>query len=537
MLTMLKKSLLIRLALVMGTIVTLAFIGMLSSVFVAETSEGQASAINQAGTLRMQSYRIALDVANYPEEGITAERIDQTYSLINEFHERLYNPRLTGALAKTDTPRIHTAYNQVTSQWGEVFLPKLEGLLQQLARDGRYTEYTERMRFDYLVLVDGLVAHVHEMIDVLEYEVETRIRLLRLIQIISLFLTTLVVSITMYMMHFNVMGPLRELLGAAKGVQQGDFSQRVDGSMDDELGQLGQAFNMMAEDLSKMYADLEKRVKEKTCDLERSNRSLELLYKVTRRLSEAPLTDEVYTYLLEDIEKLVGTGPGSICLGQGGDDCAYKLASTRQTAISCTDLFNPPDCGDCLKEGAPRQMLLPREFGGWQQIFSIPIRDHQQQYGVLLVDLPSDGEPLHSWQKRLLTSVASHIAIALNINRRASQARMLALLEERSVIARELHDSLAQSLSYLKIQVTRLDAAITQVDNQRQVRAVTAELRDGLNSAYRQLRELLTTFRLKIDEAGLNEALKKTVVEFSQHSQVAITLDNQMGGCRLRPNA
>ena len=50
-----------------------------------------------------------------------------------------------------------------------------------------------------------------------------------------------------------------------------------------------------------------------------------------------------------------------------------------------------------------------------------------------------------------------------------------ALHEERSLIARELHDSLAQSLSYLKIQVSRLQTLL-KLDS--------AQLRNRLNSGY-----------------------------------------------------
>jgi len=38
-------------------------------------------------------------------------------------------------------------------------------------------------------------------------------------------------------------------------------------------------------------------------------------------------------------------------------------------------------------------------------------------------------------------------------------------MQERTVIARELHDSLAQALSYLKIQVSRLNKAIPKHDD------------------------------------------------------------------------
>ena len=47
-----------------------------------------------------------------------------------------------------------------------------------------------------------------------------------------------------------------------------------------------------------------------------------------------------------------------------------------------------------------------------------------------------------------------------------------------------------------------------------------AELREGLNSAYRQLRELLTTFRLRIEGEGLAAALQTTVTEFSGRGDI-----------------
>jgi nitrate/nitrite-specific signal transduction histidine kinase len=43
----------------MSGIVLLALLSMISSVLIAESSKGDAAAINLAGSLRMQSYRIA----------------------------------------------------------------------------------------------------------------------------------------------------------------------------------------------------------------------------------------------------------------------------------------------------------------------------------------------------------------------------------------------------------------------------------------------------------------------------------------------
>jgi two-component system nitrate/nitrite sensor histidine kinase NarX len=143
---------------------------------------------------------------------------------------------------------------------------------------------------------------------------------------------------------------------------------------------------------------------------------------------------------------------------------------------------------------------------------------------------------LQDWQTRLLEAVADHIGIAINIAQRTTQSRRLALLEERSVIARELHDSLAQSLSYMKIQVSRLAAALPRTQDETQARDILQELRDGINSAYRELRELLTTFRLKMDGRGLSSALEETVRELRERSALTVTLVNRLHSTQLTPN-
>ncbi|WP_348265663.1 histidine kinase, partial [Salmonella enterica] len=63
------------------------------------------------------------------------------------------------------------------------------------------------------------------------------------------------------------------------------------------------------------------------------------------------------------------------------------------------------------------------------------------------------------------------------------------LMEERATIAPELHDSLAQVLSYLRIQLALLKRAIPEVNAGAQ--SIMAHFSRALNDAYRQLRELL----------------------------------------------
>lgn len=62
------------------------------------------------------------------------------------------------------------------------------------------------------------------------------------------------------------------------------------------------------------------------------------------------------------------------------------------------------------------------------------------------------------------------------------------------------------------------------------------ELREGLDNAYRELRELLSTFRAHMDLRGLGYAIQATIDEFSQRSSLQIKLDNRLVNCRLTVN-
>lgn len=532
-----KRSLLLRLGIAMATIFALAVIGMLSSVFIADTSEGFAAAINQAGTLRMQSYRIASSMANgipgdMPRSG------EVTRKLVAEFERRLFSPRIHTVLTKGPSESVTQAYNRVEKRWQWEIHPNLKvyleltsaafgerGIAQQIAQQRHY----------YLSHVDSFVDNIHHFVEALELDAEAQNRQLRLIQLVALMLTLFVALVSIYLTKRTVLNPLKDLLVCARAARRGDFSVRSHHSSEDELGQLGDAFNVMAADLSKLYEGLEARVREKTLNLERSNRSLELLYITAKRFSDSSLSDEVLKSLIHDIEQAMGVRSGTICLGQVGDRQAFRLASTSPVDIE-RQISGGGDCSRCLGNGETHTFKVDCEGGECVNVFSTAIRDQQQQYGVLLVEFNVEQE-LEEWQQRLLETVASHIAMAINLSQRVSQNRMLSLLEERSVIARELHDSLAQSLSYLKIQVSRLEKAVSEEQAKDDLLLISGVLRSALNGAYRQLRELLTTFRLRMSEAGLGAALDETVREYRERGGLEIELIDRIANCRFSPNA
>lgn len=156
-----------------------------------------------------------------------------------------------------------------------------------------------------------------------------------------------------------------------------------------------------------------------------------------------------------------------------------------------------------------------------------------EHFGLLMLEAKPEQEFYES-DITLAEITAQLLSLVLGAQSREEQARRLALFEERAAIARELHDSLAQSLSYMKIQIARLQ---THKDLQHSdSHEITSELREGLDNAYRELRELLSTFRMHMDVRGLGFAIQAAIDEFAHRSPVAITLDNRLVNCRLTVN-
>ncbi|HIE38111.1 MAG TPA: HAMP domain-containing protein, partial [Anaerolineae bacterium] len=87
------------------------------------------------------------------------------------------------------------------------------------------------------------------------------------------------------MIAVNVRTVIREagrLSQSARRLAAGRFDERIPVIREDEFGQLARSFNRMAAELEALYAGLERRVAERTADLERRSLQLEAAAQVAR---------------------------------------------------------------------------------------------------------------------------------------------------------------------------------------------------------------------------------------------------------------
>lgn len=509
----------LRVASVLGAVALLAAVVVLTAAWFTEQSTGKGAAINVAGSLRMQSYLLATRVA---DQRLDAQsRLAAIAEEVAGFETRLRNPGLVAALRSERS--LRQQHERIESEWSALRPLALAAVGDAEARD--------RFLRDVHPFVGGIDAFVRA----LELDLESRIHMLQVALGGALFLILVLVVTAFFVLDIQVFQPIKDLVRVTQAVRTGQFAVRAEATGDDELGQLGRDFNHMVEELGGLYGSLEAQIAAKTADLAQKNRSLMLLYDTARELSSAHLEQGALMRVADKVREVLGVQGVVVCARQPDNAMGLPLAHAEARAGSICDAVR---CAGCLDEAKVSWHEL-REAGdgaAGQQVVSVPIVDGERVYGVLPLML-SPGQVLDSWQLDLAQTVGRHLGAAMSAAEARDEHRRLALLEERSAIARELHDSLAQSLSYTKIQLARLSALLASAHTRpEQAREVVQELREGVSAAYRQLRELLTTFRLQLSGKGLSSALQEAVADFTARSGIAATLDNGLFGLELSAN-
>ncbi|MBU2534559.1 MAG: sensor histidine kinase [Chloroflexota bacterium] len=123
--------------------------------------------------------------------------------------------------------------------------------------------------------------------------------------------------------------------------------------------------------------------------------------------------------------------------------------------------------------------------------------------------------------------------INLNIRRRIERE---AIIEERRRIAREIHDGVAQSLSYLNMKTKSVSDLLTSKNS---VQALTElnEIREVVQDTYEDIRESIDQLSTEIKSVSILAALGNYVREFSSNNGIPVQFEISKPFTRLSPVA
>ncbi len=485
---------------------------------------GGAAAVNEAGRMRMQAWRLAFVTAAGDASRMT--------EYLGEFEASLGTLREgdpARPLMVPDDERLQLLFGRVEREWRQ-----FRGLL------GGPTESAA-----LAASAHAFVGSIDDWVRAIENHLARWTALLHAVQLALLAIGSMGVLACVYTAYRFVLSPVTALTAATARVQSGDLTTRVRLKSGDEFAILGEGFNAMAERIESMYRNLEARVAEKTRELESKRARLEALYAVTTLVANATTLERLadgFVALMGRIAKAEGvilrwtdeqTQRYVILAAQGIPE--RMLSAERCLAAGSCHCAQPESTGARVIPIVEAGAELPHCVeAGFRSVLTLPVRHHDQVKGE--VDLLfSTPYRLTDAERSLFDAITTHLAAAIENIRLTALERESAVAQERLFIARELHDSIAQSLAFAKLQVDMLRTARRRQDETAAGQAID-EIDTGLRECYADVRELLVHFRTRTESEQIEPALRTTLRKFEHQTGIRPTLRMAGHGVALPPD-
>lgn len=136
-------------------------------------------------------------------------------------------------------------------------------------------------------------------------------------------------------------------------------------------------------------------------------------------------------------------------------------------------------------------------------------------------------------QLALLGTVAGQVALVIRNAYLMAEMEFKTTMEERSRLAREIHDGLAQTLGFLKLQTAQMRNYLSQGDLDQLSKSLQTSY-EILSDAYLDARQAIDGLRIN-PENGLAAWLEQTALEFQETSGLIVELIDVRGGQILAP--
>lgn len=500
--------------------------------------EGGAAAINDAGSLRMRTYQLGLQLRQVEQDPARAVQLSANLGRFEQTLQRLEQGDPARPLLVPRRPDILAELEDVRTHWSVRMRPLLLSSAEQtLNRDARNNAFEHE--------IEPFVGKIDTLVRDIEQHNARKTEWLRLCQTLLATLAVLGTVALIYLMFLIVIRPLERLHLGIQRLAGGDFSSRVPVETHDEFGEVAAGFNDMAGRLAEANATLEFQVEAKTAKLTEKNRELSLLYEIAAFLNRPATLEELSQGFLERVSAAFAADGGAVRLSDTPHGMLFLVAqhglpaglSEREHCLPLGECV----CGEAAASGETRIETFTAGDGrfdcqreGFVVVSSFAISSQARLLGVYHLHFRQP-RIFTRQQRQLLETLGQHLAAALDNQRLAATARELAVLEERNLVAQGLHDSIAQGLSFLNLQTQMLEDALRRDDREALAESL-GQIQAGVQESYDDVRELLTNFRASLAAEDLFSAVDAILERFRRQTGLRVEVQREGDGAPLSPD-
>lgn len=359
-----------------------------------------------------------------------------------------------------------------------------------------------------------------------------------------------------YVMAWVLTRPVLDMTYIARRAKDGDLSVRAPVWANDEIGELGRAFNDMIASLDTSYRDLER----SNSQLQHRNEELAILYRLADMANKPYTVGEVSQYGLHQALDNTNAAAGLVVLMNGkGPFCNAQHQVTPAfveaviAALEGADLARVEAAqagglvvldGESATAGgfSPALMDACRALG-CQALVIAPLLVKKGGVGAMVLAY-ADVSGLREHDQQLVHAICNQLGVTVQNSqlwdelhkKEQLRAQLLnkvvsAQEDERQRISRELHDETGQALTSLLVQLKILERGQTVAD----MRSHVAGIRQLVQNTLQEVRRLAADLRpAALDDLGLVSAVDGYIHDYAHKSDIHVDFQpGDVDGVRL----
>ena len=369
-------------------------------------------------------------------------------------------------------------------------------------------------------------------------------------EVIRALLTLLSLGMLLYLAYsiwYELIDPLLRLCYWANSMRAVNLESRVQLRKNSDFVELGSDINMLSKMIEELSMETERQLEQHTNFITRESRILAMLYEISSTMNSSLDLNELFEKTIASFCVNLNALGGVI--RQFGDEDLHSLASSygniNPTFVQQIDQVLPIE--EALDENAEPRIytynLLPvaqvftNDTRNPQnlQVVSILIRYRKRTRGAVHLFFPSELVlDLENYENLMLT-MGRNLGNSIERFRLIEEESQLKVMQERTRLSHELHDSLAQTLASLRIQMRLIDE-IFQSGDEQSIWHQLERVEYTIEQANAEIRELIAHFRGPLIAKGLVSSMEELASRTKEDAGINVYFQSNWPDRKFPPN-
>ena len=350
-----------------------------------------------------------------------------------------------------------------------------------------------------------------------------------------LLLSFFLLLICFYLIWNDLLKPILEIEEWSQQMRSGHLDFKMKVPRHGDLIKLSDDLNDLGTMMFHLSEDTEKQLLQHTQHTQQKTQSLSILYDVAASINISSSLDDLLKRFLKTLTEVLKANAGAVRLMNKDKQMELVASIGFDDALIEKERLLPAESCVCGKVNSCDELIFQDSlascsknvdhpfFGKNIGLIVVPLQYQAKTLGVYNLFVHKDiyDQKNNDDYRELFTSIGRHLGMAIAKARLDEESNKLSIMKERHRLSYELHDSLAQTLASIRLQVRVLDEMLHQSDEAATWQQLE-RIENTVDEANSELRGLIAHFQAPIRKQALIPAVQDIVKRFRSESDIHI---------------